>query len=1050
MSRSLACAIASVVLVLPILTVMPARLAAQAATAAVLGTITDQSGAAVPGVAVDVKNTATGVSQTAISDSRGRYRVPNLPIGPYEVKAELQGFQTAIHKDVEVAVGSERVVDFTLSVGQVSESVTVSQQVPLVETTSSQLSNLVDQTQIRELPLNGRNLEQLILLAPGVSIYQSIFAGAFYGAAPAYSVSGSRPNGQAQLLDGTNIQDYFNRGSGAGVIGTSMGVDAIAEFQVLTNTYSAQYGGNGSVMNAVSKSGSNRFSGSAFEFLRNSKMDAKNFFDRKDRPIPPFRRDQFGFSLGGPVKRDRMFFFVNYEGLTQSLTQTRIITVPDANARQGLLPTGPGGSLVNVGVDPRVQPYFKFWPLPDTVIGGGLGNASLTPTQTAHENYVLGRFDWTPRNGVTLFARYVSDVAELFEPTGGPIPDLWPTLNSNNNQFATVEERHVLSNSRLNLVRAAFSRPWQRSRTDINVHPELQWFPNEGLPDGGLTIGGGVTGLGSAAPGPWQFSQSRFNVSDDFYWTLGAHSLKFGGGATKVHSDVFSPIPGHGSFTFSSLTLFLQGVPLQYSGTQRGGRDATRNFREWLYDLYAQDDWQLSGTLTLNLGLRYSPTNNGTEANDKLHRIIDPPVSTGFEAVPHIYDHNPSLANLDPRIGVAWDPRADHRTSIRGGFGVYHAIIGPRDYAATYYNSPPFVTAVELNPVFPFPLSAVAPALPTQTFAMDVKNDLHTPYVQQWNVNLQQQLPRNTVVTAAYVGSRSRDQVQQIQLNPPTPISTPNGLQFATLQTVNGRLTVVDNPRINPAYDNLSSARTIGWANYHALQLGLNRRFANNWSGQVSYTYSKCRDIGSGSFLVDGGTTLSNPFNPDDDEGACSYDLRHNLTLNGLYILPFKGNPLVEGWQLSGVLLMHSGNPFTVTTGIANNTFRGSAPRPNLVPGCDPLAKSTVDHWFNAACFTLPDVGFNGTFPRNELTGPPLRNVDAALMKTTRLSGDRSIQFRLEVFNLLNRANLSLPNGAAFSQAAIAGTGVINPNAGRITSTRTTARQIQLGFRFTF
>jgi Carboxypeptidase regulatory-like domain/TonB-dependent Receptor Plug Domain len=1049
MSRLL-CIAASAFLSLTMLAALPARLAAQAATATVLGTVTDQSGAAVPGVAVDVKNTATGVSQTAISDARGRYRVSNVPIGLYEVKAELQGFQTALHKDVEVVVGSERVVDFVLSVGQVSETVTVSQQVPLVETTSAQLSNLVDQTQIRELPLNGRNVEQLILLAPGVSIYQSIFAGAFYGSAPAYSVSGSRPNGQAQLLDGTNIQDYFNRGSGAGVIGTSMGVDAIAEFQVLTNTYSAQYGGNGSVMNAVSKSGSNRFSGSAFEFLRNSAMDSKNYFDRKDQPIPPFRRDQFGFSLGGPLKRDRMFVFVNYEGLQQSLTQTRIITVPDANARQGLLPTGPGGSLVNVGVDPRVAPYFKFWPLPDTVIGGGLGNASLTPKQTAHENYVLGRFDWTPRDGDTLFARYVSDVAELFEPTGGPIPDLWPTINSNNNQFATVEERHVLSNSKLNLVRAAFSRPWQRSRTDINVHPELQWFANEGLPDGGLTIGGGVTGLGSAAPGPWQFSQSRVNVSDDFYWTRGAHSLKFGAGATKVNSDVFSPIPGHGSFTFSSLTLFLQGVALQYSGTQRGGRDATRNFREWLYDLYAQDDWQISNRLTLNLGLRYSPTNNGTEANDKLHRIIDPPVSTGFEAVSNIYDHNPSLSNLDPRIGVAWDPRADHRTSIRGGFGVYHAIIGPRDYAATYYNSPPFVTAVELNPVFPFPLSTVAPALPTQTFAMDMKNDLHTPYVEQWNVNLQQQLPRNMVVTAAYVGSYSGDQVQQIQLNPPTPISTPNGLQFATLQTVNGRLTVVDNPRLNPAYDNLSSARTIGWAKYHSMQLGVNRRFANNWSGQVSYTYSKCRDIGSGSFLVDGGTTLSNPFNPDDDEGACSYDLRHNLTLNGLYVLPFKGNALVEGWQVSGVMLVHSGNPFTVTTGIANNTFRGSAPRPNLVSGCDPLANSTVDHWFNAACFTLPDVGFNGSYPRNALTGPPLRNVDAAFTKTTRLAGQRSVQFRLEVFNLLNRANLSLPNGAAYAQGAIAGTGTINPNAGRITSTRTTARQVQLGFRFEF
>lgn len=1027
----------------------PAPLRAQAATATLLGTVLDASGAEVPGASVQATNTSTRVSQTAVTDPRGRFRLPNLAVGTYDVRAELTGFQTVVRKDVELTVGSERVVDFALQVGGVSEAVTVQAAVSLVDTTSAQLSNLVDQTQMRELPLNGRNVEQLLLLSPGVSIYQSIVAGAFYGTAPAYSVAGSRPNGQAQILDGTNIQDYFNRGSGAGVVGTSMGVEAIAEFQLLTNTYSAQYGGNGSVMNAVSKSGGNRFSGSAFEFLRNSRMDAKNYFDKPGDPIPPFRRDQFGVSLGGPIKHDRMFFFLNYEGFQQSLSQTRIITVPDDNARRGFLPTGPGGALVTVGVDPRVAPYLKFWPLAETAIGGGLGNATMTPTQTAHENYVLARIDWTPTSTDSLFIRYVGDQAELFEPTGGPIPDLWPNVNSNNNQFATVEERHVASPDKLNLMRFAFSRPWQRSQTDIVTHPELQWFPNEGLPDGGLTVSG-LTGLGSAAPGPWQFSQARFNVSDDFYWTRGAHNLKFGAGMTRVHSDVFSPIPGHGSFSFNSLTLFLQGAPQQYSGTVPGGRDATRNFREWYYDFYVQDDWQVSRTLTVNAGLRYSPTNNGTEANDKLHRIIDPPVTTGFESVPNIYDHNPSLLNFDPRLGIAWDPSSDHKTSVRAGFGVFHAVIGPRDYAATYYNSPPFLTAVQQLPVFPVPLSSVTPALPTQTFAMDMKNDLHTPYVEQWNVNVQRELASRIVATAAYVGSRSVNQVQQIQLNPPVPIETPNGLQFATLQTIGGRLTVVDNPRVNPAYDNLSSSRTTGWGRYHGLQLGVNRRFANNWSGQVSYTYSKCTDVGSGSFLVDGGTTLSNPFNADDDLGPCTYDLRHNLSVNGLYTLPFHGNAAAEGWQVSGVFLAHSGNPFNVTTGIAANTFRGSAARPNLVAGCDPLANPTVDHWFDASCFTLPSVGFNGTFQRDALTGPGLANVDLALMKTTRLSPQKSVQIRLEVFNVFNRANFSLPAGGAFTQAAVAGTGNISPNAGRITSTRTTARQVQLGFKFVF
>jgi hypothetical protein len=1025
-------------------------LAAQSTTSTILGTINDASGAAVPGVTITVTNTATDIAQTTLSDERGRYRVPGLNVGQYDVKAELAGFQTVIHKGIQVTVGRDVVVDFALQVGQLTEAITVTQEAPQVDTTTAQLSNLVDEVQMRALPLNGRNVEQLLLLAPGVSIYQSIVAGTFYGTAPAYTVSGSRPNGQAQILDGTNIQDYFNRGSGAGVVGTSMGVDAIAEFQVLTNTYSAQYGGNGSVMNAVTKSGTNNFHGTAYEFLRDSSMDAKNFFDRPTDPIPPFHRDQFGGTIGGPIKRDRMFFFANYEGLKQHLGETRIITVPDADARRGFLPTGPGGSLVNVGVDPRVAPYLKFWPAADRPVGGGQGLVTLNPTQRAHENYVLGRFDWAISSRDSLFVRHVSDVADLFEPTGGPIPDLWPTDNSNNNQFFTIEEKRSFSNTLLNQARFAVSRPWQRSRSDVITHPELQWFPNEGLPDGGLSIAGGITGLGSAAPGPWQFSQTRFNVGDDLYWTKGAHSLKFGAATTKVNSNVYSPIPGHGSFSFNSLTLFLQGVPLQYSGSVPGQRDASRRFQEWLYDFYVQDDWRLSSNVTVNVGMRYSPTNNGTEKDGKMHRIIDPPYSTGFQSVSNIYDHNPSLNNFDPRFGIVWDPTKNHKMSIRAGFGIFHAIIGPRDYAATYYQSPPFVTATQLNPTFPKPFSSIDPALPTQTFAVDMKNGLHNPYLEQWNVSIQRELAKSTAVTIAYVGSHSVHQVQQVNLNPPTPIVTPSGLQFATLQTVNGRLTVVDDPRLNPAYDNLSSARFMGWARYNALQMGINRRFSSNWSGQFSYTYSKCIDVGSGSYLVDGGTSISNPFNPNDDKGRCTYDLHHNFSVNGLYTVPLHGNQFVEGWQLSGVFLAHSGNPFNLGSGIAANTYRGSSPRPNYVAGCDPLAHSTADHWFDASCFTLPAVGFNGNFGRNALTGPRLTDVDLALLKSVKFAEDKTVQVRAEVFNVANHPNFGLPGGAVFSQGAVAGTGTVNPTYGRITSTRTTSRQVQLGFKFIF
>ena len=340
-------------------------------------------------------------------------------------------------------------------------------------------------------------------------------------------------------------------------------------------------------MNAVTKSGSNSFHGTVYEFMRDSKMDAKNYFDRPTDPIPPFRRDQFGATVGGPLKKDRMFFFANYEGLTQSLGLTRVLTVPDANARAGLLPIGPGGALVNVGVDPRVAAYMKFWPAPDRLVGGGQGVVTLNPTQTAHENYVTGRVDLSMSKNDSLFVRYVSDLATQNDPAAGPIPELWPAINSNNNQFATVEEKHIFSDGALNLLRVDVSRPWQRSQTDVVTHSEFQFFPNEGLPDGSIAVGSGITGFGSAAPGPWQFSQGRAGVADDIYWTKGAHNLKFGGSITRVASDVFSPIPGQGGYTFNSFQLFLQGVPLQYSGTLPGQRDASRQFREMYYVAYS-------------------------------------------------------------------------------------------------------------------------------------------------------------------------------------------------------------------------------------------------------------------------------------------------------------------------------------------------------------------------------------------------------------------------------------------------------------------------------
>src|SRR5437773_8104587 len=367
------------------------RLEAQAVRATILGVVRDSSGAPMPGATVEVRNVGTGAARSVVTNDLGRYNTPDLAIGTYEVQASLPGFQRVVHKGITLRVGSENVVDFTLPVGAVEETVTVTGESPIVDTTSSAVATTIEQRQIADLPLNGRNFAQLITLAPAVTTVT--FTGSLFGRQTVYSVAGGRPEGQAFLLDNTNVANFWNRAAGSGVLGSTLGVEAIAEFQALTNTYSAQFGGGGGVINAITRSGANLVHGSAFEFARNSKLDARNFFDDPTKPKPPFTRNQYGGSLGGPIKRDRAFFFLNYQGIKQNLGETRILTVPDANARNGLIPIA--GVLTNVGVAAAVKPALDLYPLPTTPLSGGVGQVNQVDTTTGHENYVLGRFDYT-------------------------------------------------------------------------------------------------------------------------------------------------------------------------------------------------------------------------------------------------------------------------------------------------------------------------------------------------------------------------------------------------------------------------------------------------------------------------------------------------------------------------------------------------------------------------------------------------------------------------------------------------------------------------------
>lgn len=1055
----------------------PARLHAQISTATISGVVSDTQGARVQGAKITVTNIDTGISTSAESDANGVYSVSSIPFGNYRIEVERDGFKKSVRSPVELSVGKNDVEDFVLTIGDVSQSVEVEGTATTVDTATNSLGWLVGQKQIRELPLNGRNYIQLTLLAPGVQpVPQENTEGAStlvpfgFGSPQRFSVAGGRPQGELFLIDGTDTAGVWGNGTGSNLVGTTLGVDGIAEFQVLTNTYTADYGGNGAAINAAIRSGTNEFHGSVYEFARNSALDARNFFDPGTSPLP-FIRNQFGGTFGGPIYKNKTFFFVNYEGLRQDLTVPVTTTVPDQNFRNGFLPCAqtvglvcdPTTGLANVGVNPNIAAALNTYPVPNgTVFGNGTALNVSSINSPISENYGVVRVDHTLSTSDSLFASYVIDRAQL---TAHPQPVL-TDIDTEGNQYVSVEERKVVSPTVLNVFHAAY--------VHSNINVGTQFVPSLlVVPGSGIQATFGVNGLSSIGGNDdAKEVLDRITFRDQLSYTKGRHSVDIG--FEFVHHDLLADIPivNGGNVAYlplgpeSSFQAFLQNQPLAFVGVPLDANDSTRRIRHINIAPYIQDRFQIHRRFTLNLGLRYDFETNPTEANGKLYTIKNPYVDTGFVQVPNAFEHNITKWNLEPRVGFAWDIFGNQKTALRGGFGAFADLPLEMQTAISYLFNPPIYNVTEiLFPTIPNPFGSgtTVVGLPGggQTTDYDPKmND----YIMQYNLNVQQSLFKDWLLTVGYIGSRANHLAIGTETNPCLPTSI---LSDGTIVRYYANSAAC--PTVNPALSNVVNRYYVGFSKYNSGQIALEKGAGKYLQFRTAYTWSKCMDIGSyytgnDSIGPNGQTAglqagnLANA-NHNVDYGPCDFDLRNNWTSNVVFQLPFTGNRLKEGWQLTAIASVHSGTPYSVYDAIdrANVGEAGAAAnaeRPDLVgsnnnPNGIRRTSSGV-FGFDASSFALQPAGIFGNLGRNTLTAPGVRTVDLGVSKNTRISERSSLNLRLDIFNVANHTNFAFPNAALYTGVDANGNGIPNPTAGLITSTATTSRQLQLSAKFTF
>jgi len=1049
----------------------------QAVTGTILGRVSDSTGAVVANATVQIQNTETGSSQTLQTDSEGRYLVRNLAPGTYDATVSQPGFQTQVRHGIVLSVASEITVNAELAVGNTQERIEVTATAAAIETTNAVISGLVSQDQMRDLPLNGRSLDQLALLSPGVFVSRYTQNVSTLGRGMRISVNGGRQDANVYLIDGTVVNDHAANGpNSAG--GNALGVEGILEYRVLTHNFGAEYGRNsGAVVSMVTRSGTNQFHGSAYEFLRNNVFDARNFFNTGD--LPPFRRNQFGAAAGGPIKKDKIFFFLNYEALRQRQGKPFIATVPDLNARKGLLPCAavptlvcnPTTKLAQVPTNPLSLPYLNMYPLPNgRIFGDGTAQSIATIGVPTNEDYGMARMDFRLTDKDNFYWRYMVDTGTSVFPRPGNIT---ADFEGGGYHFVTMSESHIFSAHALNEFRVAFNRndPFVTSagidpRVDFNA---LGFVTGYGF--GGITYSTGNQGGGGGSGASQQlsgveirapdrhFTQNIFQENDSFSLVRGAHALKFGADFERIQLNFPSGVAG-GAYQFNGGLLgLLAGTPTRFTFTPPTFETA---WRRNLFAWFVQDDFRVNSRLTLNIGVRHEFFTTPNEIGGRSGNLInptDPQITVGPA-------FTSTKKTFSPRFGLAWDPIGDGKTSIRLGAGMFYNFFDGR----TWYMGAGVTSASQFsgsitasNPPWPhidpnqFALAA------RSVYSIGSNGVLKEPTVIHYNVEVQRQLTQTLSLRVGYIGSKGYHMGRLVAEN----------IRIPSVQADGSLLFPASGPVVNSKFADISGLYTDAHYLYNGLQTVIQKSTSHGLTVTGNYTWSKALsdsdEVGPAQSNGVAPTTYDRT-NLRRDWGLSTFDQRQTIVINGRYQMPWDKylkagvqKALLGGWAVNGIFNGSSGQPFNINTGFNNSQNNDSqqTDRPNLAAGfsnnpisgvtagCAGVAAGqklgTPDLWFDPCAFTLQKAGTFGNLGRNTVIAPGFREFNTTLQKTTTIREGKTLEFRAEFFNVLNHANFTLPARTVFNSKD-SRTGA----AGVISTTQGNNRQIQLGLKLNF